>query len=161
MNRITAFLQAVRRHMKSPRLRHLPVVLATSAAIGGLVLLSWMPAQKARLDQREVAVGKELNAIQSDLAEFDRLKMRKPPPDVSVSTIHEALSASLASVGPSLSVKLVDTDRLRVQGNAYFDGVIRWLGDTQQSHRLSTVKMSVVRQKDDVVVDMTLSSRRQ
>jgi type II secretory pathway component PulM len=161
MNRIMAILVAVRRHLESPRLRHLPVLLVLTAVIGAMMLLNWMPAQKARSDQREIEVDRELKAIQSDLAEIERLKMRKPPPEVPINTIFEALSASLAIASPALSVAVVDSEHLRVQGTGRFDGIVRWLGDVQQSHRLSTTRMSVVRQKDIVVVDITLSSHRQ
>lgn len=161
MNQIMGFLLMVRRRIESPRLRHLPVVLAVMAVIGAMMLLNWMPDQKARLDQREIEVDRELKAIQSDLSEIERLKMRKPPPEVPINTIFEALSASLATVSPALSVALVDSDHLRIQGTGRFDGIIRWLGDAQQSHRLSATRMSVVRQKDVVVVDVMLSSHRQ
>lgn len=161
MNRIQGFLLMVRRRIESPRLRHLPVVLAVTAAIGATMLLNWMPDQKVRLDQREIEVDRELKAIQSDLAEIERLKTRKPPPEVPINTVFEALSASLATVGPALSVALVDSDHLRIQGTGGFDGFVRWLGDAQQRHRLTATRMSVVRRKDVVVVDVTLSSHRQ
>ncbi len=161
MNQFMAFLVDVRRRLESPRLKHLPVVVAALAVICAVALLGWMPVQKAQLDQREIEVDRELKAIQSDLAEIERLKMRKPPPDVPINTIREALAASLAGVSSALSIALVDSDHLRVQGTSGFDGIARWLGDIQQSHRLSTTRMSVIRQNDVVVVDITLSSRRQ
>lgn len=161
MNRYKALVLAIQHWLASPRLRYLPIVLAVCAAIGALALLVWLPEKEARVALREMGVEKELKAIQNDLGEIERLKMRKPPPEVPVSAVHEALTASLASVGPSLSVALVDSDHLRVQGTGRFDAIVRWLGDTQQGHRLSTTRMSVVRQKDEVAVDITMTSRRQ
>lgn len=161
MSQLKLLLLEARRQIASPRFRYLPAVLAAGVAMGTLALLIWMPAERLRLERREVEIGKELTAIQNDLAEIERLKMRKPPPPVPGSAIQEALSVSLASVGSSLSIALVDSEHLRVQGSGKFDDVVRWLGDTQQSHRLTTTRMSAIRQQDAVVVDITLSSQRQ
>lgn len=161
MNRFQVVLKSVQLWLASPRLRYLPQLLAVLGMIGMLMLLVWLPEQEARLALRERAVERELKAIQDDLAEIERLKLRKPTPAVSVNAVHEALATSLASVGPSLSIAVVDSDHLRVQGSGRFDAIVRWLGDTQQGHRLSTTRMSVVRQKEEVAVDLTMSSRRQ
>ncbi len=161
MNRIKSILSLVRRQLELPRYRHLVKLLAVAALAGVTALLFWLPDAQSRLDRRATEVAGDLREIQEVLAEIERLKPRALPSRIAGATLQEAVTASLASGGPSLSISLVDADHVRVQGKGGFNAAMRWLGDAQQSHRLGVTSMTASRQGGAIAIDMTLSSGRE
>lgn len=161
MNKLIALVQRMRERLDQPRYRQLPKILAVMLALGVVALLSWLPTAQHKLAQREMALDDALRTIQNDIAELERLKSRALPPKLTGASLKETVAASLASQPRTLSVELVNVERIRVHGNADFDTFVRWLGDVQQSHRLGVVSLAINRRDAGVTIDMTLTSTQE
>lgn len=161
MSALATFVQQIRSQFESPRFRHLPKLLALAAVVVFVATLSWLPGARDRLAQRETELAEALKMIQSDIAEYERLKGRALPPKLAGAPLKEAVLASMATQRPPLAVELADAARIRVHGSGNFDSVVRWLGDVQQSHRLGIKSMAVDRKDAGTTVDITLSASRE
>jgi type II secretory pathway component PulM len=146
------------RRLDLSRRRSLLATLLLVTAISVVAVSLWLRVERVRLSQRESEAEVKLKVIQADLAEIERLKAGTLPPKLNGPALQDTVVASLASHRLSLSVAVLDADRLRVHGAADFDTVIRWLGDVQQSHRLGAASFSASRQKGMSTIDITLIS---
>lgn len=157
MNFVKKVVNHFRQNMNSPLYRHLPVLLGVAAVVAVAALVYWLPLAQSRQNLREFEAAQALKAVQNDMAEIERLRSRAASPKLTGKSLREALATSLSSYGSSMSVDLVDADRVRLHGTGSFDMVMGWLGEAQQSHRFDVEKMEVTRQGDSVALDMTLS----
>lgn len=154
-------LEALWRGLRSPRYRYVFGALVASLVMLLVGTAMWLPGERQKLQEKQLRVDRAVQDLQNDLAEIDRLKARPRPQELTGSALQETLVASLGNQFPSLTVSQVDADHARIQGQAAFDGFIRWLGGAQQSHRLGVTSLAVSRSGEGATVDVTLSAARE
>jgi type II secretory pathway component PulM len=140
------------------RYRMAAALLAAGGAIG---LAAWLQAEHAQLSLRVGEAAAELKAVREQIGEIERLKKRPVQSPLAGTALQAAVSASLQSRGLPLSVAMVDSARMHVQGVADFDEVVRWLADVSQSQRLRLTSMSASRQGETAKLDLVLSAAQE
>lgn len=141
--------------------RHQLFLSATLVAGAMAVLIAgalWARREHELLNQHEIQMAGDVRALQDDLREFQRLKVRAAPPRLSGQPLLESITASLGSQQLALAATALDAGRVRVKGAANFDAVVLWLAGIQQSHRLTAASLAATRDGAEVIVDIVLVS---
>ncbi|MBW7861121.1 MAG: type II secretion system protein M [Rhodocyclaceae bacterium] len=143
---------------RSPRERGL--IRLAAAVIGAALLGSaadWLVTERQRLADRLPATRAQLQQMQDDAAELQRLEMLPAPPDVSLAARASAAQAAARTRQLDLLVEPSGDGSLRVEGSGPFDSMLDWIASMHADQRLRPSRITIESQGARVRIEASFT----